>query len=765
MKYGALIVLLLIGLLSACTPGAPGGSNTGTIKAVEGGVVEVGGAKLTIPPGALNRDANVRLEVKAKPSEPKENPLQPAGPAVNLDLGGANLNRGATLELPLSDTATVGSPVVLEARPSTADGEPLLWVHAAKPVSSGATSARVSAQGLPSKVSYNVTRAGLYTAYVIPQPKPTELTGGTSLEVPFYYQAGLPWCVPTSLAMALNYYKPLPAISANPKFPGGFASNYGLASLIKQSANSGASAYDILKAAGVPESSYRFMRWDAELIPSDDTPSDGSFNTFVAYVALATTGVLGLATPQPVWTSSDRLWHAFVITGLTGAKVDGVYINDSNARPSMDWNGTHASQSWKAFREANCTLKDDKDPSKGCKDKADAGDPDLYTLIFYSDVKPETERRGSIELSHGGTVYFGGNPYVFSASLRFLNPSGQEISRWQWEGAYPNGYYYSDEATKLGTFPYSSNLVQDNEFRYLIYRSSQMQASFNVNNLTNVALNYDVEARLYVGGSSKAQKFTTVNVKAYNASTVNLDFGNLADVAGPIGGPTPARLELNLRQNGALQDVKTIAFKLAPDPTELPQVRILVPSVPTTLLKGEPFTFKGEGFDAHTLPDGRAKLSWFEGGSKLGDGGQYAYTPASAGSHTLSLVATGEYGTQATAAATVNVIDPTRIPGEIVIVEPKNGAAYWSPNTNQALVDVPLVGYATYSNGAAVPGERLVWTANDVEVGRGSSLTVQLVGGRNYAATYTLKLTVLSEGGTPIGSQSVTITVGYTYIG
>ncbi|WP_280938755.1 hypothetical protein [Meiothermus taiwanensis] len=42
---------------------------------------------------------------------------------------------------------------------------------------------------------------------------------------------------------------------------------------------------------------------------------------------------------------------------------------------------------------------------------------------------------------------------------------------------------------------------------------------------------------------------------------------------------------------------------------------------------------------------------------------------------------------------------------------------------------------------------------------------MRLAGGRNYGASYTIRLTVLSDGGEPIGSKTVTITVGYTYIG
>ncbi|WP_157202647.1 hypothetical protein [Calidithermus chliarophilus] len=762
MRHWFVSVLVLAGLLGACGPRDSGGGNSVVIKAAEGGVVEAGGAKLTIPPGVLSRDSRVSLELKAKPSEPQDNPLKAAGPQVGLDLGGASLNAPATLELPTDPGSPEGSVVVLETVADPEPDGPRLWVHAATPVGAGA--AGVSGQTVPAKVAYAVRRVGLYTAYVVPKPKPQE-GGVRSLQVPFYYQAGLPWCTPTSLSMVINYHRPQPALAANPKSPGGFASNYGLASLIKQSPSSGAGAGSILKAAGIPESAYSYLRWDAELIPSDNT--SGGSNAFTAYVAIATTGFFGLFPAKPVWTASDRLWHAFVLTGVT---ADGVYVADSNARPDTDWNGTHPSMTWKAFRDANCTLKDPSDPTKGCADSGDPNKPDLETIVFLNEPKPEAERRGSIELSHGETVYFGGVGFPFPASLIFRNPSNQVISRWKWDGAYPNGYYFNDEATTLPTFPYGRNLVQDNEFRYLIYRSSRMEASFNVVNVTNIALDFEVEARLYVAGAMKAQRFANVSVEAYDLEPLDLDFGNLAGVVGTVGGPTPARLELNLRQGGALQDVKHIAFKLAPDPSDLPKVRILVPSAPTTLLKGEPFTFRGEGFDAHTLPDGRARLAWFEGASPLGNGGQYTLTPSAAGSRTLTLVATGEYGLQATASVSVNVIDPTRTPGEIVIVEPKNGAEYWSPDINQPMVDVPLVGYATYSNGAAVPGERLVWTAQaqggtEVEVGRGSSLNVRLVGGRNYKLPYTIRLTVLSDSGQPIGSKTVTITAGYTYVG
>ncbi|MCI0669679.1 MAG: C39 family peptidase [Myxococcaceae bacterium] len=750
------LMLPLVGFVAACGGGSrPGGSQAVPIDAAAGGVVEVAGAKLTIPPGALSEDASITLEVKDTPTEPPENPMRPAGPSVRVDLGGASLGQAASLELPTEVQGEDGSLVILETLPeSTPDDEPRLRVHAARPVTSSGGS--VSAQALPTRVAYAVMHAGTYAAYRVPKPKPQE-GGVRSLQVPFYYQAGIPWCSPTSLAMVLNYHQPQAALLANPKFPGGLVSNYGLASLIRQPIDSGASGVSILRAAGIPEDSYAFMRWDAELIPGDST--SGGSDAFTAYVASATTGFFGLFPPKPVWTASDRLWHAFVITGITGSSIDGVYVSDSNARPDSDWNGAHAAQSWRAFRDANCTLKDAADPSKGCKGEGDADTPDLETLVFYSAPRPEAERRGSIELAPGN-------------SLLFRNPSNYLISEWMWDGRYPNGYFFSDEATLNNEFPYGSNLVQDTEFRSLIYRSSLMQSGFDVVNVTDVALDFELEAQVYIGGSMRSRKVSTVNVGAYNSGWVYLNFGNLAELTGTIGAPTPARLELSLRQNGVLQDAKTIAFKLASDPTQLPSVRILVPGSNTTLLKGEAFTFIGEGFDAHTLPDGRVRrLSWFEGATHLGNGRDYTLTPSSAGSRTVTLVARGEYGTQATTAVTVNVIDPTRTPGEIVIVEPRNDATYWSPDVNVVPVDVPLVGYATYSNGAPVPGERLVWTARSevsgtvTEVGRGSSLSVKLNGGRNTGIRYTIGLTALGDDGQAIGSRTVSILVGYTYVG
>jgi PKD repeat protein len=193
----------------------------------------------------------------------------------------------------------------------------------------------------------------------------------------------------------------------------------------------------------------------------------------------------------------------------------------------------------------------------------------------------------------------------------------------------------------------------------------------------------------------------------------------------------------------------------------LPRVRIITPFNGTTFLKGTPFTFKGEAFDNHALPDGRLlgnKLTWFDNGVKVGEGGEYTATYSAPGNHNVSLVARNDYGVQATASVSVSVIDPTRIPGEIVILSPRNNQQFNHEQFQPAVV--PLTGYATYSDGTAVPGNRLVWTRDGAvgEIGRGSSLTVELNSGV-FDATYTLRMTVLSADGLNIGNKAVSVKI------
>ena len=680
-----------------------------TVKAADGGTLQTGGTTLVIPASALNQDTLVTLSVEAAPPEIESNPMQPAGPQIGVDLGGATLTT-ATLEMPYIPNDKMLYIVTESGKPFSTEEMPGTRVHATTLEDSTA--------------SLEIVRAGAYGVYAIPQVvsseglKPTaEGINNTSLQVPFYWQAGYPWCSPTSTSMYLNYFQALPGLNSPTEAPAGRVSNYYLSSLLDQDATSGAWVVSFLEAAKVPTDLYKWLVWDADLIPSAP---------FSSYIVLATTGAFGLGPMRPVLTTSDRNAHAFVITGLS---ADGIFINDSNAR----WNGTHPSLSWEQFRDQN---------------KIGTENDELGTLFVLGEPRPETERRGSLELAPPTAE-------DMNRTVRFENPSGNLISNWYWDAnPFARGYYF-DDATKKSLWP------SDNEFGRILPRSSGLEANFNVINITETTLNYEVLARLYINDSFKLKRSVpSFSVSAYDREEINLDFGNLASAVGVISGPVTGRIEINLRQNGVIQDVKVISFRLGPDPSDIPYVTIRNAGVGVTTLVNVPVALNGEAFDRYYLPDGiipDSRLVWSENGSNLGNGPTLATTFSTLGQHTVTLTARSEYGVQASAGVFVNVIDPVRNPGEVVIDYPTN-------NTTIAInsfgtVDINLVGHATESDGTPVPSDRLFWTRSDgTAIGTGSSTLVTLPGFCSNH-TYTINLTARKFDGSPVGTKSVTIII------
>lgn len=105
--------LLVISLLTACSqtkvPAVATPSPTATpsktvrvhISAVTGGIVTLAGVSLRLPPGSLDRDADVQLEIGRTPPLKTPALLRSAGPAVHGDLGGAHLSAPAILTIPV----------------------------------------------------------------------------------------------------------------------------------------------------------------------------------------------------------------------------------------------------------------------------------------------------------------------------------------------------------------------------------------------------------------------------------------------------------------------------------------------------------------------------------------------------------------------------------------------------------------------------------------------------------------------------------------
>lgn len=698
------------------TVGGGGSTASATVRAAQGGSVELAGARLDIPSGALDQDTVVTLVISDAPAAQESNPLKPVGPRVGVDLGGAALVEPAALTLPYTPGTDVLYVVTESGRLPAADEMPGTRVHAATLAGEGAVA--------------NVTGPATYEVQAIANaPAPQGLApaaeglGDVSLQVPFYWQAGYPWCSPTSTAMYLNYFQVLPGLAGTAVAPGGFVSNYALAGSVGQDANSGSWPVSFLQAATVPTDLYSWLVWDADLIPSAP---------FTSYVVLATTGVFGLAPMRPVLTTSDKINHAFVITGLS---ANGIYINDGNAR----WAGTHPSMTWDQFRVQN---------EVGTKVN------ELGTLLVLADPRPENARRGSLELGPRTAE----DP---ARTVRFENPSDALIADWAWDGVpYRSGYYFLDE-TNPTTWPL------DAEYGRVLPRSSRLQVRFNVVNVTENLYDYDVVARLYVDDAFKLQRQDTVNVGEYSRAEVDLDFGNLAATVGAITAPVTGRVELDLSQGGVLQDVKHVSFRLGPDPTggitvDVPQPSILVDGqrVGFVTLRGVPITLQSRTYDRYVQPDGPVppeRLSWSEGGTFIATGATLTRAFDTTGDHVITLTGTGEYGATASAGATVRVIDPVRVNGEVVIDYPADGTGIGV--TAFGPITVNLVGHATYSDGTPVPGDRLHWTGPGGEdLGTGSG-TVTTVPGFCSTHSYTFGLTARTVDGSPIGTDSTTIQV------
>jgi hypothetical protein len=548
--------------------------------------------------------------------------MQPVGPAVSLDLGGASLNQAARLDLPV-DANAQGQPLVLET-----DADGITHVHAPGPVA-GTTSVRP----LGVANSYAVLRAGKYTVWDVPTPSES---GSSGLEVPFYWQAGYPWCVPTALAMALNYFEPLPGVSGRADAPSGRASNYALASTIQQSPTSGAGVKSILDRLGIPEERYNNLNWDAGLMNGIQ---------FKTYVQLVTQGIAGLAPPRPLMFASDKKWH---VKGLVGANAQRVYFNDGNDR----WNGTLPSATWTDFFDAACDLKDPDDPSKGCSGKPNNG---IYTFLFFADPRPETERRGSIELAPGDQNE---NP---SRTLRFLDGFYKPLSVWRWDGGYPNGYFFSDEGG-LGRIPY------DATYFHAIPSSSKLFASFDLVNTTSAGLGYQLTTRLLLNGVEQSHDIETVSIPALSLKQVTPynGFSSLNELAkGGINGPAEAMLDIVLEQSGVVQDEKQIKFKVIP-PTSVPSVSITAPSANLPVYKGIAQQLSGSALEINpstgqlSIPVPCEHMYWTS--SVASDAmpsscnGNITFTGN--GQRTLTLTAIGYQGTVGSASVNINVTDP-----------------------------------------------------------------------------------------------------------
>lgn len=540
--------LLWLGLialaLAACT--AAGTPSTGTVSkaipAQSGGSLELGGAKLVIPAGALNQDSTVRLTVSDKPQGVAGDPISPSGAAINVDLGGAALSQAADLTLP---AVQAGDPDYTAIEEFSGG---VRTVRAGKAAGASVGSLKQAASGLV----YSSTRFNKNSSYYLVSVAPFSRPDGEPLQVPFYWQAAGFWSSPTALAMMLNYFQ----LGGYPQY----ANNTVLPQCPACSATSWPGLYDIawasklyqsdkwpsehLQDLGADPKYYLERSWDANMIAT---------KFFEATIKLTNAGFNLFGTtfpPRPVlvsWLDGDfpAVRRAQVIVGSTDKTV---WINDPRDR----WSGSHPFKTWAGFYAQKFYTQNDGTV--------------LRTTVMANLVpKPQT---GSLELAPLN------NSEDSNRTLLFRNGANQALSKWVWsyaDGKY-SGYFYGDEGV--------AKLSPDNELGRIIPVSSRLEFSFNVVNLTAQTQTYTAALLLtgcaFVSSDPRCYQSTDVTVPAYSRAPVTLSFGKLSDGLGLSASGTQW-LEVSLRDQGnTFTERHSIRFKVGPDP--IAQVGILQPA-------------------------------------------------------------------------------------------------------------------------------------------------------------------------------------------
>lgn len=568
MRHWRLSIIVL-GLAACTSPGTPAtGSVSKTIAASSGGILELGGAKLSIPAQALDKDSTVKLSVGDKPQGVLGDPLTPAGAAINVDLGGGSLSKPAELTLP---AVQKGDPDYLAVEELSGNSRTLRAGKVA-----GASITAVRTQEVSSLV-YSSTQFNKNSTYYLVAVAPFTRPDGEPLQVPFYWQAAGFWSSPSALAMMLNYFQ----LGGYPQYP----NNTILPKCPACSSTSWSGLYDIawasqlyqtdkwpsehLQDMGADPKYYLERLWDSSMIP-------GKF--FQAVIQLTNAGFTLFGTtfpPRPVlvsWLDGDfpAVRQAQLIVGSTDSTV---WLNDPRDR----WNGAHPFKTWAGFYNQKFFIQSD-----GSK---------LRTTVMANLVpKPQ---RGSLELAPLN------NLEDANRTLLFRNPAHQALSKWVWsyaDGKY-SGYFYGDEGVAQQT--------PDAELGRIIPISSRLEFSFNVVNLTAQTQTYTAALLLtgcpFFSSDPRCYQSSDVTVPAYSRAPVTLSFASLKNSLGPSASGQQW-LEVSLR-DATFTERHSIRFKVGPD--GLARVGILQPT--------DGATFKADaasGLYALTL----------QGSGQLGDG-------------------------------------------------------------------------------------------------------------------------------------------------
>lgn len=539
MRHSILVIPLALALVACNPPGTPKipVEVSQTVHADTGGTIEhPSGARLIIPPGALDRDAVVKIKDLGVPLPDAQKPLVPASHRFAFDLGDAQLEKPVNLwlrypkemgeagvvrtdHLLLETQDSDGNPWLRRVENPTVDGD-RLWIGR-------------SLESLVSQVSSMEEGENWSSWFGLVYVAPLYELLIPVLDVPYYWQDNLPWCAPTSQTMVVNYHD---------GGVGGIVSNTYLAGKHQQDAGEGAWPHAIMADAGVPRRNYDYYRWDADTIPG------GAFTSYVKrYLnGFNLSDIYGpifdlfgsswslddvRVPPRPLELASTTTNHAFV---AVGADDNGIWLHDSSGAftgtPGIALNNT-----WTRFRQvAIDTTRSDE----------------LYTLVLNTDPRPSSQRRGSIVLYEGTN----------DSSLVWRNVQDYPVASYRWDGdPYPRGYYWTVLA---------GNMPVDDEFGIAFARDNGVLAGsfayeLRVANVSGAARDFSLKVMIAddAGRTITHASTTLANLSARSwRGNQNLVQGTLP--TGSINAPGIYWIQFWLYQDGVLQDVKLVGFRV-----------------------------------------------------------------------------------------------------------------------------------------------------------------------------------------------------------
>lgn len=514
---------------------------TAAIRAAEGGTVEhPEGARLVIPPGALSRDTTVTIENVGIPAIEPRSPFVPGSRRFMIDLGGAKATLDLELGLDLVTSTLGGKPldpgsvVVFERAPDgTRHAHSITLGPARQATTSGLATRKVRALE-PSGSNF----ATFELDYVL---KPTLPPERPILDVPFYSQDGLGWCVPTSVAMNLHYFQGAPG--------GETISNWWLAGKnhVTRDAAGGVNPEGLMHDVGFDPPAYVGTYWDIELL--DGTPfknyvestilgntigEPGSTTVHFGPVSISVPTFSGPVPPRPVHASS------YVPGGLHGYTIvggddEGLLVHDSSGALTGEA-GIATPLTWAVYKERI------RGPNPDSVN-------DVWTSVANLTPRPAENRHGSI-------VMLGGS----SSSLTYTPLDSTSAYRWLWGGEpYKFGAYWDAPNCNGGpvdtnwkcAFPLAAATpMLTGTLAYDVY----------VANVTGTARTYELQVALYEGGHQlefSSKTFAAVPPRTWTTAASHAT-GTIP--VSQIRKPGLYALTFFLLEDGIGQDLKTTEF-------------------------------------------------------------------------------------------------------------------------------------------------------------------------------------------------------------